>query len=160
MMVKVKLLSEKGAVRSSKKVAMHYLLLICHDASFVPTGTLVKEIHAWIRKMEGRGIRKYGNPLRPPADAATVRVRGGKLQLQRGPFARSREKACAYELLECASMEEAIDAAASHPMAKAATIEVRPIWTELARPERFLPRSSGRQTVWRRSAEASKAGRG
>lgn len=111
---------------------MQYLLIICHDDSFTPTETLVKEIVAWIKKMEGRGIRVYGNPLRPPSDATTVRVREGKVVLTKGPFAKSKEKMCTYELIECASPEEATDVASQHPMAKAATIEVRPVWNELA----------------------------
>jgi hypothetical protein len=111
---------------------MQYLLIIAHDESFVPTETLVTEIVAWIKKMEGRGIRVYGNPLRPPSDAKTVRVREGNVVLTNGPFAKSKEKMCAYELIECANPEEAIDVASQHPMAKAATIEVRPIWNELA----------------------------
>lgn len=39
---------------------------------------------------------------------------------------------CAYDLIECASLEEAIDVATQHPMAKVATIEIRPIWADLA----------------------------
>jgi hypothetical protein len=112
---------------------VQYLLIICHDDFFTPTETLIKKIGAWIKKMEGRGIRVYGNPLRPPSDATTVRVREGKVVLTNGPFAKSKEKMCAYELIECFSAEEAIDVASQHPMAKVATIEVRPIWTELAR---------------------------
>jgi hypothetical protein len=112
---------------------MQYLMIICHDDSFASTEAVVAEIVAWDKDMEGRGIRKYGNPLRPPSDAVTVRVRGGKIVLTNGPFAESKEKMAAYELIECASLEEAIDMASTHPMAKAATIEVRPIWTDLAR---------------------------
>ena len=115
---------------------MQYLLIICHDESFAPTEALVTEIVAWVKKMEGRGIRKYGNPLRPPSDATTVRVREGNRVLTNGPFARSKEKMCAYELIECASLEEAIDVASQHPMAKAATIEVRPIWADLAKGDK------------------------
>jgi hypothetical protein len=111
---------------------MQYLMIICHDNSFVPTEALVMEILAWDKEMDGRGIRKYGNPLRPPADAVTVRVREGKMVIKNGPFAESKEKMAAYELIECASLEEAIDVASTHPMAKAATIEVRPVWTDLA----------------------------
>jgi hypothetical protein len=113
---------------------MQYLLIICHDESFAPSETLVTEIVAWDQEMEGRGIRVYGNPLRPPSDAMTVRVREGNMVLTAGPFADSKEKMCAYELIECASIEEAIDVASKHPMAKVATIEVRPIWTELVKP--------------------------
>ena len=122
---------------------MQYLLIIFHDESFVPTETLVKEIVAWDKKMESRGIRKYGNPLRPPSDATTVRVRDGKVVLTDGPFADTKEKMAAYELIECASLEEAIDVASQHPMAKAATVEVRPIWADLVKLTERRPSSSG-----------------
>jgi hypothetical protein len=112
---------------------MQYLMIICHDDSFVSTEALVTEIIAWDKEMEGRGIRKYGNPLRPPSDAITVRVREGNVVIKKGPFAESKEKMAAYELIECASIEEASDVASTHPMAKAATVEVRPIWTDLVR---------------------------
>jgi len=111
---------------------MQYLLIISHDNFFAPTETLLKDIGAWIKKMERRGVRVYGNPLRPPGEAITVRVREGKVVLTKGPFSKSREKMCAYELIECSDAEEAIDVASQHPMAKAATIEVRPIWIELS----------------------------
>jgi hypothetical protein len=113
-------------------IRMRYLLIISHDDSFAPTGALVKGIGAWIRTMERRGIRIGGNPLRPPSDATTVRIRWGKALIERGPFSKSREKMCAYELIECPSREDAVAAALRHPMAKAATIKVRPVWTELA----------------------------
>jgi hypothetical protein len=111
---------------------MKYLLIICHDDTFAPAEALVAEIVAWDREMQGRGIRLAGNPLRPPGDAMTVRVREGAVVLTRGPFADTAEKMAAYELVECASLEEAIDVAAQHPMASAGTIEVRPIWADLA----------------------------
>ncbi len=111
---------------------MQYLLIISHDDSFRPTETLLKDIGAWIKKMENRGVRVYGNPLQPPHSATTVRVRKGKIVLNKGPFAKSKEKMCAYELIECSSSEEAIEVASQHPMAKVAAVEVRPVWDELA----------------------------
>ena len=110
---------------------MKYLLIISHDDVFTPTEALVKDIGAWIKKMERRGIRVYGNPLRPPGEATTVRVRKGKVVLTKGPFAKSKEKMCPYELIESSSPEEAMGVASQHPMAEVATIEVRPIWNEL-----------------------------
>ncbi len=86
---------------------------------------------AWDKEMDDRGIRKCGNPLCPSSDAKTVRVREGKLVVTAGPFADTREKIAAYELIECANLEEAVDIASQHPMAEAATVEVRPIWTDL-----------------------------
>ena len=112
---------------------MQYLLIISHDDSFAPTEALLQDIGSWIREMESRNIRVYGNPLRPAGDATTVRVRKGKVTLNKGPFADSKEKMCAYELIQCSNDEEAIEVASRHPMASAATIEVRPVWNELAK---------------------------
>lgn len=111
---------------------MRYLLIISHDDSFTPTETLIRDIGSWIKEMEHRGVRVYGNPLRPAGEATTVRVREGKVVLKKGPFADSMEKMCAYELIECSGDVEAVEVASSHPMAKVATIEVRAIWNELA----------------------------
>lgn len=111
---------------------MQYLLIISHDDFFTPTETLFQGISAWIKEMEHRGVRVYGNPLRPAGEATTVRVRKDKVVLKKGPFANSKEKMCAYELIECSSDQEAIEVASLHPMAKVATIEIRPIWNELA----------------------------
>lgn len=110
---------------------MQFLLIICHDAAFAPTPALVAEIGAWVRDMQSRGILQHGNPLRPPGEAMTVRVREGRRLVSKGPFSQSREKMAAYGLIECASPQDAIDVAASHPMARAATIEVRPVWSDL-----------------------------
>lgn len=110
---------------------MQFLFIISHDDAFSPSETLFADIVAWIKDAEQRGIRIYGNPLRLAGDAKTVRVRNGKVKIIAEPFTDSAEKMCAYELIECASMDEATQIASSHPMAKAATIEVRPIWNEL-----------------------------
>ncbi|MGC2166496.1 MAG: YciI family protein [Gallionella sp.] len=110
---------------------MQFLFIISHDNAFARSETLFTDIAAWIKDTERRGIRLYGNPLRPADDAKTVRIRNGKVKIAAGPFANSAEKMCAYELIESASMDEATQVASSHPMAKAATIEVRPIWNEL-----------------------------
>lgn len=111
---------------------MQFLLIICHDDNFRPTEGLLSDIKAWIEDANHRGIRVYGNPLRPSGEAVTVRVRHGKLTRTNAPFTDSGEKMCAYELIECRSVEEAVEVASNHPMAKAATIEVRPVWNELA----------------------------
>ncbi|HTY61767.1 MAG TPA: YciI family protein [Acidobacteriota bacterium] len=110
---------------------MKYLLIISHDNRFAPNENLLQDIGTWIAKMKNRGVRVSGNPLRPPNEATTVRVREGKVVLKKGPFANSKEKMCAYELIECSGDTEAIEIASLHPMAKVATIEVRPIWKEL-----------------------------
>jgi hypothetical protein len=111
---------------------MKFLLIISHDSSFRPTPTLITDIGSWIRRMTKRRMRIYGNPLRPADEAKTVRVRKKTLIIKNGPSSRTKENIAAYELIDCGNMEEALAVASEHPMAKAATIEIRPVWEELA----------------------------
>jgi len=113
---------------------MLYLLIICHDDSFAPSEGLIAAIQEWDLDMDRRGVRLDGRPLRPPADAVTVRVREGEPAISRGPFAATQEQVAAYELLDCADLDEAVGLASTHPMAAAGTIEVRPVWEDLTDP--------------------------
>lgn len=110
---------------------MKFLLIISHDANFAPTPQLLAEIGAWIRTQTRRRVRLDGHPLKPADEAVTVRIRAGRVRRQPGPFARSQEKMCAYELIEAPDLAAAVAVAETHPMARAATIEVRPVWAEL-----------------------------
>jgi hypothetical protein len=111
---------------------MRFLFIIAHDAGFAPDDQLMGDIANWIADTSAQGSRCHGNPLRPVSDAVTVRVRDGKALLSPGPFSDAGEQMCAYELVECADLDAAVQLATGHPMAAAATIEVRPIWAELA----------------------------
>lgn len=111
---------------------MKFLLIISHDDQFSPDEALFQDIAAWIEEAERKGIRLHGQPLRPACDATTVRIRDGVTQVADGPFSDAREQMCAFELIECKDKPAAVQVAASHPMARLATIEVRPVWNELA----------------------------
>jgi hypothetical protein len=78
--------------------------------------------------MEARGIWLTGDQLAPPRRARSVRVRDGKTLVTDGPFAETKEAVGGFDLLECGSLEEAVEIAASHPLAEAGVIEVRPLW--------------------------------
>jgi hypothetical protein len=45
-----------------------------------------------------------------------------------GPFTETKEAVGGFDLLECDSLDEAVEIAASHPLASFVTIEVRPLW--------------------------------
>lgn len=110
---------------------MLFLLIICHDDSFHPTENLVCEIMQWDREMDRRGIRISGLPLRPASEAVCLRVRDGQRVMTEGPLKENGLPFAACELLDCADRQAALDAAAGHPMAREAVIEVRPVWMEL-----------------------------
>jgi hypothetical protein len=112
---------------------MQFLLIIAHDDTFRSSRELVASIHEWIEEQSERGVRRYGAPLRPSAEATTIEVRDGMASRRSGPFGDGREQMAAFELIECTDLERAVEIASSHPIAAAAKIEVRPVWSELSR---------------------------
>lgn len=109
---------------------MQFLLMIAHDDEFRASQDLLSSIYRWIE--ENAAVRVRGAPLKPSAEAVTIQVRDGALSRRSGPFSDAPDQMAAFELIECADVEEAVEIAASHPMAAAATIEIRPVWAELA----------------------------
>jgi hypothetical protein len=113
---------------------MKYLLLICADQNLELTAEEQAEIgptmDAWLKDVDGRGVRLLGNQLRPVSDATTVRMRGGDVLVADGPFAETKEQIAGFDVIECGDLDEAIDVASRHPVARFGSIEVRPFWTE------------------------------
>lgn len=107
---------------------MRYMMFVCSDAEPDTKPEAPGEIEAWVDENDGRGARITGDRLRPVTDAKTVRVRGGRKMVTDGPFAESKEVILGFDILECRSMDEAIEIAAKHPMARAGRIEVRAFW--------------------------------
>ena len=116
---------------------MKYLLLVCWDAERMngqtePDRTAApdedEEGFPWVDDLRAQGIWLIGDQLAPPRRARSVRVRGRKKMVTDGPFTETKEAIGGFDLLECGSLEEAVEIAASHPMAEAGTIEVRPLW--------------------------------
>jgi hypothetical protein len=111
---------------------MKYLLLICGDESVELTPdertAMVSGTEAWVAEMDGRGVRLQGNRLRPVSDATTVRMRDDEVLIVDGPFAETKEQIAGYDILECADLDEALEVAGKHPVARYGVIEVRPFW--------------------------------
>jgi hypothetical protein len=83
-------------------------------------------LKAWDAEMISRGILVGGGVLRPGSETTTVRVRGGEVLVIDGPFAETKEQIAGYAVLECASLDEAIEVSSRHPTAKIGTFELRP----------------------------------
>jgi len=47
-----------------------------------------------------------------------------------GPFAETKEQIAGFDIIECANLDQAIDVAAKHPVARFGTIDVRPFWQQ------------------------------
>lgn len=113
---------------------MKYMLLICGDDTADASG--MAPVEPWVEELTaggpgtGGGVRMHGGRLRPPADAVTVRVRGGDVLRADGPFAETKEYIAGYDVLECDSLEAAVEAAAKHPVAAFGAVEVRAFWDD------------------------------
>jgi hypothetical protein len=107
---------------------MKFMLLICNDESFVPPPRLEPEVIAWVDTAKRREARISGSRFRPVGEARTIRIRNGSRSLAEGPVVQARERITGYELVDCESIEEAIELASAHPMASAGAIEIRQLW--------------------------------
>ena len=112
---------------------MRYLLLIYNDErgwddmSEDEQAAQLPRWNAYTESLQSAGILRGGDALQPMASATTVRVRDGETQLTDGPFAETREQLGGYYMVECDTLDQAIEAAARIPSVDRGSVEVRPI---------------------------------
>lgn len=112
---------------------MQYLLLVYIDPALmekVPPEQFNTEMRQCLQhadEMTQAGSLKGFQQLEPPSTAKAVRVRGGRTSILDGPFAETKEVLAGYNLVEAASMEEALRMAQEFPWAQHGCIEVRPV---------------------------------
>ena len=114
---------------------MKYLMLVCWgtDAMNAQTEPDLDETPSdegfpWLDDLQARGIWVTGDQLAPPRRARSVRVRDGKAMVTDGPYTETKEAVGGFDIIECGSLDEAVEIAAGHPVAQIGTIEVRPLW--------------------------------
>lgn len=107
---------------------MRYFMFVVADPSAEPYDRDQDTIGAWVDEMTQRGVSVMGERLRPASDATTVRVRGGQLLVTDGPYIEAKEWVAGFDVLECRDLDEAIEVASKHPMARFGTLELRPFW--------------------------------
>lgn len=136
---------------------MKYMMIVCHDPSLPSSaGEGGMDIDSWVSEMDGRGVRLEGEAL-SVHDATTVRVRDGEVLVSDGPFAETKELMVGYDMLECANLDEAIEVASKHPLARRGAMELRPFPAALqitivrfaSSPSGAAPRHGpGGRTAW------------
>jgi hypothetical protein len=116
---------------------VRYLLLLANDTERIAEWERLdpeearrqreSEIPRWselFRRMEERGNWLSGLELDLPRTAKTVR--DGQLVTD-GPYAETKEQIGGYFLVECASLDEAIELASLVPVAETGSVEIRPL---------------------------------
>ncbi|MDQ2851087.1 MAG: YciI family protein [Actinomycetota bacterium] len=107
---------------------MKYMMFVATDSAPDAGAEAPDDIETWFTDVQARGKWVTGDRLRPAHDAKTVRVRSGDLLVTDGPFAESKESIGGFDILDCDDINEAIEIARKHPMARFGRIELRPFW--------------------------------
>ena len=109
---------------------MQYLMNVIHDSRELAPDDEMDAIGKFNDGMQKDGYLVFAGGLGfPEASTATVfdnRASAGFVS--DGPFVESKEFIVGFDLLECESMDEAIQIAAAHPMARHGRIEIRASW--------------------------------
>ena len=113
---------------------MRYILLIYGDeAAFADmdpgqTSDTMQAYEKYSNWLVEKGWMRAGDPLADTGQATTVRQRDGKVLTTDGPFAETKEQLGGYYIVECANLDEAIEAAQKLPaVAAGGSVEVRPL---------------------------------
>jgi len=107
---------------------MEYMFFVCTDSTAPAYDPADDDIEVWVAEVEKRSGVHHGDRLRPPSDATTVKVRDGQLGVTAGPFTEASEWIGGYDVIDCVDLDDAIELASRHPMARYGQIEIRPTW--------------------------------
>ena len=117
---------------------MKYLLLIYHNPGTRQIWDTLSEAQqaeglaayaALNEELAASGELIATEALAEPTLARRVTVREGQTMTSDGPFAEVKEHLAGFYLVDCESMERAVEIAARIPEAPVAQIEVRPVMT-------------------------------
>ena len=115
---------------------MQYIALIYADEEVWSTFSeaereaAYEQYRTFGREAEAAGVLAGGNELGSTRDATTVRVRRDETLVTDGPYAESKEALGGFYLLECESLDDALDWASKIPGAHHGSVEVRPVYVD------------------------------
>jgi hypothetical protein len=111
---------------------MRYALLIHYPQPAVSTlsEAEIREgmaaFHAYAKALDDAGVLRSAEVLQTIASATSVSVKQGKLQVQDGPFADTKEAFAGIFMLDVPDLDAAIAWAEKCPAAHWGTVEIRP----------------------------------
>jgi hypothetical protein len=113
---------------------MRYALLIYDDpqawaeADEASKGAMYAEYEKFSNGLVEKGAMRGGEQLAPATSATTVTMENGKTLTTDGPFAETKEQLGGFFLIECDTLDQALEAAGQIPSVKyGGKVEVRPI---------------------------------
>ena len=107
---------------------MRFLMLVLTDPELSEPQETPLTIQEWVEEAYGSARAVEGDRLRPTTEARTIRRRRGEVIVSDGPFAEAYELIGGFDVLECETIDEAVELASRHPMAANGVIELHPAW--------------------------------
>ncbi len=98
------------------------------EAGVMPSEELLAAMGKYNEELVKAGVLLAAEGLQASAKGARVKFSGAKRTVIDGPFTESKEWICGFDILECDDLDEAIEIASRHPMARMGRLELRPFW--------------------------------
>ena len=112
---------------------MKFMLLIYNDKSLLDElprdefAARMRQCLTHADELKGQGTLLDTQMLAAPSAAKSVRIRNGRQATLDGPFAETKEVIAGFNVIEAATMDEAVRIAAEFPWTRTGCVEVRPI---------------------------------
>lgn len=110
-----------------------YVLLIYNNLATYESwseqerAALFGEVDTIMQELTASGELVGTEALADASQAKTIRVRDGVPAITDGPFAEAKEQLAGYLMVECESLDRAVEIAARWPDARYFAMEVRPV---------------------------------
>jgi hypothetical protein len=93
---------------------------------------VIRETDALIQELRESGEFIGGYGVADQVNAKTVRLQDGAPVVTDGPYLEAKEYLASFEIIDCDSLERALEIAARVPFARYGSVELRPIMHEAA----------------------------
>jgi hypothetical protein len=119
-------------MKQRRNAMRQYACLIYYDPQTLFGGSpeaeaALSECQGHDEVLKARGQFVLGEALEMPDSAITVRVRDGRMSTTDGPFMETREMLGGIVIVTANDLNDAVAAAATHPLARIGAVEVRPL---------------------------------
>ncbi len=124
--------SKAGAAKVRSQDVKYVLLIYNNLATYESwseqeRAALFGEVDTIMQELTASGELVGTEALADASQAKTVRVRDGVPAITDGPFAEAKEQLAGYLMVECESLDRAVEIAARWPDARYFAMEVRPV---------------------------------
>jgi len=126
------------------------------EAGVLPSEEIIAAMTKYNEELVKAGVMLAGEGLAPSSRGARVKFEGGKKTVTDGPFTESKELVAGFWMLQCKSLDEAIEWVKRSPLDGGAEVEIRQIFEAEDLGEGFTPELQAKEAELRRIVESRK----